>query len=83
MSRNRPHPKTKPNPTSASLRAALEKKIAAQEAAANIALEAFCRERGIVLGITMNYIGERQSITISCVSQRRRELLPLVDNSYK
>ena len=76
MSRNRPHskPKSDPAPTAAVLRAALEKEIAAQEMAANIALEAFCRERGINLGVTMNYMGQQQSIVISCVSQRRREL---------
>mgnify|MGYP001571901101 CR=1 FL=1 len=66
----------KPNPTAADLRTALEKEIAAQETAANIALEAFCKQRGVVLGVTVNYIGVRQSITISCVSQRRRELPP-------
>ncbi len=75
MSRKRNPPK--PEPTAAALRAALEKEIVAQEAAANIALEVFCRERGIMLGVTVNYVGERQSVMISCISQRRRELMPL------
>ena len=78
MSRNRPHQQPKPDVTAADLRAALEKEIVAQEAAANIALEAFCRVRGISLGVTVNYLGQQQSIIISCVSQRRRELPPVL-----